>query len=169
MNRFWKAVLLTTLVAGTLDIIAAHVSQTIRNGAFPTRMFYGIASGAIGSERADNGGPAVFVLGVFIHYFISFAFTLFFFLVFPVVSKVSSNKYLNGFLYALFVLLTMNFIVLPYLTTFPRNPFVFNIQTVIGLFVLTLVFGLPISIMVDKYYKTRQSTALENHSNVRQD
>lgn len=29
MNRFWKAVLLTTLVAGTLDIIAAHIHITL--------------------------------------------------------------------------------------------------------------------------------------------
>jgi len=72
MNRFSKAVLLTTLVAGTLDIIAAHIHQTIIRGEFPTKMFYGIAAGAIGLESALNGGPAVFVLGIFIHYFISF-------------------------------------------------------------------------------------------------
>ncbi len=35
MNRFWQAVVLTTLVAGTLDIISAHVDQTIRTGTFP--------------------------------------------------------------------------------------------------------------------------------------
>ena len=78
MNRFWKAVLLTTLVAGTLDIIAAHVDQTIRTGAFPVKMFYFIAAGAIGVKTALSSGPGIIVLGVFIHYFISFLFTLFF-------------------------------------------------------------------------------------------
>src|SRR5215217_6708644 len=119
MNRFWKAVFLTTLVAGTLDIIAAHVHQTILRGVFPTKMFYGIAAGAIGLKAAFNGGPAIFAFGVFIHYFISFSFTLFFFLLYPAVRKLSSNKYLNGLLYSIVVWLTMNFIVLP-LTALPR-------------------------------------------------
>ena len=154
MNRFSKAVILTTLVAGTLDIIAAHIHQTIIRGEFPTKMFYGIAAGAIGLESALNGGPAVFVLGIFIHYFISFSFTLFFFLLYPAISKASSNKYLNGLLYTLFVWVTMAFIVLP-LTALPSKPFVFNIHQVIGFFVLIVVFGMPISIMIDKYYKSR--------------
>lgn len=154
MNRFWKAVLLTTLVAGTLDIIAAHVHVTILSGAFPAKMFYRIAAGAIGLKTALNGGPAIFALGVFIHYFISFSFTLFFFLLYPAVRKLSSNKYLNGLLYAIFVWLTMNFIVLP-LTALPRRPFVFNIHQAIGFLILIVVFGMPISLMIDKYYKSR--------------
>lgn len=153
MNRFWKLVLLTTLVAGTLDIIAAHVDQTIRTGAFPAKMFYIIAGGAVGLKTALNGGPAVFALGVFIHYFISFSFTLFFFLLYPVVGRVSSNKYLNGVLYAIFVWITMTFIVVP-LTALPHRPFVFSIHHVTGLLILTIVFGMPISFMIDKYYRS---------------
>ena len=75
MNRFWKAVLLTTLIAGTLDIIAAHIHLTIMKGVFPAKLFYKIAAHAIGLERALQGGPAIFAFGVFIHYFISFSFT----------------------------------------------------------------------------------------------
>jgi hypothetical protein len=154
MNRFWKAVLLTTGVAGTLDILAAHIHFIIVSGTFPAKMFYGIAAHAIGMERAQEGGPAVFALGVFIHYFISFSFTLFFFLLYPVLSKVSSNKYLNGLLYTVFVWLTMFFVIL-LLSALPSKPFVLNIQQVIGFLVLIVVFGMPISIMIDKYYKSR--------------
>jgi uncharacterized membrane protein YagU involved in acid resistance len=156
MNRFWKAVLLTTLVAGTLDIIAAHIHLTVITGKFPASMFYGIAAHAIGLKNVQNGGPAIFALGVFIHYFISFSFTLFFFLLYPAVSKVSSNKYLNGLLYTIFVWVTMSFIVLP-LAALPRKPFVLNIHQVIGFFILILVFGMPISVMMDKYYKSRKA------------
>lgn len=154
MNRFWKAVLLTTLLAGTLDIIAAHIHFTIITGKFPARMFYGIAAHAIGLKSVQNGGPAIFALGVFIHYFISFSFTLFFFLLYPAIRKLSSNKYLNGLWYTIFVWLTMNFIVLP-LAALPRKPYVLNIHQVIGFFILIIVFGMPISIMIDKYYKSR--------------
>lgn len=153
MTRFWKAVLLTTLVAGTMDIIAAHVDQTIRTGAFPVRMFYIIAAGAIGLKSALSGGPGIILLGVFIHYFISFSFTLLFFLLYPAITRVSSNKYLNGVLYGLVVWGTMNFIVLP-LTALPSKPFVFNVHAVTGFLVLMVVFGIPISMMVHKYYKS---------------
>ena len=155
MNRFWKAVLLTTLVAGTLDIIAAHVHITIVTGKFPAKMFWGIAGGAIGVETASKGGAAIFALGVLIHYFISFSFTLFFFLLYPAINKLSSNKYVNGLLFTLFVWLMMSFIVLPYLTAYPPRPFVFNIHQAIGFLVLIAVFGMPISLMIDKYYKFR--------------
>jgi hypothetical protein len=154
MNRFWQAVLLTTLVAGTLDIISAHVDQTIRTGSFPTKMFYAIAGGAIGLERAFTSGKWVFLLGIFIHYFISFLFTLFYFLVYPVVKKVSPNKFLNGFLYALFAQSVMTFIVMP-LTAFPKKPFVFTLDTAIGILIFTVVFGLPISLMTEKYYRNK--------------
>ena len=156
MNRFWKSVLLTTLVAGTLDIISAHVDQTIRTGSFPGKMFYAIAGAAIGMKNAFTSGPAIILLGIFIHYFISFSFTLFFFVVYPSVAKVSPNKYLNGFLYAVFVQAIMTFIVLP-LTALPHTPFVFTIDTLVGLLVFTVVFGLPVSLMTDKYYKTKHN------------
>jgi hypothetical protein len=158
MTRFWKAVLLTTLVAGTLDIIAAHVHQTFLRGEFPSKMFYVIAGGAIGLEKALSGGPVIFILGIFIHYFISFSFTLFFFLLLPVLSRNSQNKYVNGVLYAVFVWVTMNFIVLP-MTALPDSPFVFNIHQVVGFFILVAVFGLPISLMADRYHRSRIDTS----------
>ena len=154
MKPFWKAVLLTTLVAGTLDIISAHVDQIIRTGAFPSRMFYVIAGGAIGLKTAFSNGPGIILLGIFFHYFISFAFTLFFFLIYPRLSKVPNNKYLNGLLYAIFVWLIMTFIVLP-LSTLPNKPFTFSWWTIFGWLILTVVFGLPISLMTAKYYKNR--------------
>lgn len=157
MNRLSKAILLTTLVAGTLDIIAAHVHTIIKTGNFPSRMFYYIAAGAIGLKNSLDKGPAFIALGVFIHYLISFLFSLFFFLLYPAIIRISSNKYINGILYAIFVWLTMNFIVLP-LTALPRTPFVFSLDKVIGLCVLMVVFGLPISLMADKYYKKTGGT-----------
>ena len=154
MNRFWKAVLLTTLVAATLDIIAAYIHVTIASGHFPSKMFYVIAGHAIGIETALAGGPLVVVLGIFIHCFISFSFTLFFFLVYPAVNRVLKNKYLIGLLYTLFAWFTMKFIVLP-LTALPPKPFVLNINEVIGFLIFIVVFGMPISIMADRYYRSK--------------
>lgn len=154
MNRFWKAVFITTLVAGTLDITASHVNQLIRTGEFPERIFNFIAGGAIGLEKALSGRAGVIVLGVLIHYFISFSFTLIFFMVYPAIVSISRNKYVNGLLYGAFVWVVMNVIVLP-LTALPAKPFVFNSQALVGLLILMVVFGPPISLLADKYYRTR--------------
>jgi hypothetical protein len=164
MTRFWKAVLLTTLVAGTLDILAAHVDLTIRTGAFPARMFYVIAAGAIGLKNALNGGPGIILLGVLIHYFIAFSFTLLFYLLYPAITRLSQNKYFNGALYGVVVWGTMNFIVLP-LTALPNKPFVFNIQAIIGCLVLMVVLGIPISIMAHKYYRAVTTGDKVNNGN----
>ena len=152
MNRFWKAVWIATLVAGTLDIAAAHVNQLIRTGAFPARIFNFIAGGATGLEKALSGGVAVVVLGVLIHYFISFSFTLLFFVMYPVIVRISRNKYVNGILYGAIVWAVMNLIVLPY-SALPAKPFVFNSQAVIGLLILMVVFGPPVSLLAGRYYK----------------
>lgn len=153
MTRFWKAVLITTLVAGTLDIAAAHVNQAIRTGAFPTKIFYVIAAGAIGLKSALTGGATMIALGAVIHYFISFSFTLLFFLLYPAVRKISKNKYLNGIVYGAVVWLIMNRIVLP-LSALPSKPFVFDNQALTGLLILMFIFGLPISILANNYYRS---------------
>ena len=40
MNCFLKAVILTWLFAGTMDITAAYFSQLIRTGKFADKMLY---------------------------------------------------------------------------------------------------------------------------------
>src|ERR1700692_2732361 len=102
MNKFFKAVLLTGLFVGTTDIIFAFVTVFIKSGKFPELMFNYIAGGALGLETAVKGGTGTAFLGLFFHYFIAFAFTLFFFWIFPKIKILSFNKYLVGMLYAVF-------------------------------------------------------------------
>ena len=51
IGHFAKAVLVITAIAGTLDIIAAHLHIWAASGKFPTTVFKGIAGGAIGREH----------------------------------------------------------------------------------------------------------------------
>ena len=48
IGNFAKAVLIVTAIAGTLDIIAAHLHIWVVRGSFPTQVFKGIAGGAFG-------------------------------------------------------------------------------------------------------------------------
>ncbi len=150
---FAKAVLIVTMIAGTLDIIAAHLHIWAASGNFPTAVFKGIASGVFGRERAMQGGAGMMALGAFFHYFISFSFTLLFFLLYPRLSLLRKNLLASGFAYSLFVWFTMNFIVLPLSALHSSTPNFANKHTYIGICVLSVVFGLPIAFGVDRFYK----------------
>jgi len=150
MKPFFKTVLLTGLFVGSTDIIAAFTSQYIKTGQFAAKMFHYIAGGALGLESSMKGGTAVAFLGLFFHYFIAFAFTLFFFLIFPRLKFLAFNKYLVGMLYGVFVAETMRLIILP-LTPLPPNGFDLA-RSVVGWHTLGVVLGIPIVYNAYKYY-----------------
>jgi hypothetical protein len=150
---FVKAVLVVTAVAGTGDIAAAHLHVWAITGKFPSMMLKGIASGALGLERAMQGGAGTMALGLFFHFFISLAFTLLFFLLYPRVGALRKSRYAVGTAYALFTWAVMTYIVLP-LSALPwRPPNYSSKQTYIGWAVFTLVFGLPIVFGTARFYR----------------
>jgi hypothetical protein len=158
MRPFFKTILLITLITGTLDIMAAMIHISINSGKFPDRIFQGIASGMVG-KTAFAGGFATHLLGFFIHYFIAFSFTVFYFLIYPHVPVLAKNKFVSGVVYGWFIWAMMNLLVLPYLSTFPKRPFNWP-NDVVGLIILPLVVGLPIAIGAERYYRTRVAQAI---------
>lgn len=150
MKLFFKTVLLTGLLAATLDLTAAYIDQYIKTGKFADKMLYYIAGGALGLKTSMQGGFWVGFLGLFFHYFNAFAFTLLFFLAYPKLKFRSVNKYVLALLYGPFVGLFMKFIVLP-LTMLPASPFVLQ-KAWIGWIILSVVIGLPAAISASWYY-----------------
>jgi len=147
-------ILLTTiiaawLVAGTLDLTAA-VTQTILMGRDPLKMLQYISSGIFGKD-AFTGGITYSLLGIILHYFIAFVWTVLFFLVYPKMEWLSKNWVVTGILYGSFVWLIMNRIVVP-LSRIPEGPF--NLKNaLIGLVIIIVAVGLPLSFMAYRYYK----------------
>ncbi|HEX5172106.1 MAG TPA: hypothetical protein VFW11_23170 [Cyclobacteriaceae bacterium] len=157
MKTFLRWVLLTALLVGTTDLIAAYVDQYIKTGKFADRMLYYIAGGALGLERSMQGGFWIGLLGLAFHYFIAFSFTLLFFLAFPRLKFLFLNKYLVGLLYGLFVGAFMSFIVLP-LTRLP--PMSFSLQkALVGWAILGVVLGIPIAMSAHKFYSSKDVTS----------
>jgi len=158
MRSFMKAVLLTTLLVGIGDLLAAYITQFIRTGRFADKMLYYMAGGALGLEKSLQGGFWVGLLGLFFHFFISFAFTLLFFMAYPRLKLQYQNKYLVwfliGFLYSPLVSLTMSFIILP-LSKLPTGG-AFNFKgAAIGWIVFAIVFSIPMAILSDRYYRNK--------------
>jgi uncharacterized membrane protein YagU involved in acid resistance len=145
----FTAILQTGFIAGALDAIAASVNFTIRTGKNPVRVFRFIASGLFG-KTALTGGLLMAGCGLLFHFLIAFSFTTFFFLIYPKINILSKNSIITGLVYGVFVWLIMNKIVVP-LSNTPKLPFDLT-QTILGIIILMLAVGLPISLMAKKYY-----------------
>jgi hypothetical protein len=138
-----KTVLLTGLFVGTTDILYAFIGSYVSQGKFSDKMFQYISAGLLGFTKAMAWGTPAAFIGLFIHYFIAMAFTVFFFVVFPKIKILSYNKFLVGMLYGIFVNLVMNFLVLP-LTPFPSSQFNLS-RTFIDWVIFGCIFGIPIA------------------------
>jgi hypothetical protein len=148
-----KTILLATLIAGTLDITAAVISFMANGGKEPIKILYFIASGVFGREIAYGSGQWMALLGLFFHYVIAFVWSVFLFLIYPWVKSVLRNKILIGVLYGVFVWVMMNKVVLP-LSNTPAMPFKIK-GAIIGCLILIFFIGLPIALIVDRYYSNR--------------
>jgi hypothetical protein len=145
-----KTVVITGLVAGTLDAIGAIVHAHLAHNVLPMAVFRFVASGFFGKE-AFAGGIPMAIYGIIFHYLIATSWTLFFFLIYPRVAILARNKYITGLTYGIFVWLVMNVIVLP-LTNIPHGGGIKFPGALIGMGILMIAIGLPISIFVSKYY-----------------
>ncbi|TMQ57054.1 MAG: hypothetical protein E6K76_11500 [Candidatus Eisenbacteria bacterium] len=137
------------LVAGTLDILVAIVYYGVTVGVPATRILQGIASGILG-VRAFHEGPASAALGLACHYTIALLWTLFFFVVYPRIGRVTERKWATAVLYGIFVSLVMNLAVVP-LSNVPSRPFSLS-HLVVATVILIFTIGLPLTIIVGRYY-----------------
>jgi magnesium-transporting ATPase (P-type) len=151
-----KTILAATLIAGSLDIIAAFISVYVR-GVHPIKVLYYIASGVFGKETAYNSGVGMAVLGLIFHYLIAFLFTLFLFFIYPFLKSILKNKILIGVLYGIFVWAVMNKIVVPLSNTAPSTPTLKNM--IIACVILILCIGIPLAWIVNKFYSSRNNSA----------
>jgi len=161
MNRFFKAVLLTGLFVGTTDLVSAYLTQFINSGKFPDKMLNAIAGYAIGFKAAFPANNWIALLGLFFHYFIAMSFTLFFFWIFPRIKFLHFNKYLIGMLYAVFVNLVFNQVILPLFPP-PRWPFSVA-KSYIDWVVFGIIFGIPIAYNAYKYYKVEPTPSVSGN------
>jgi hypothetical protein len=150
MSPFYKRLLLTALIAGTLDILSAYANIFIRTGKITRRMFQYIAGGALGLKNTLDGGAPVILLGIFFHYVIAFSFTLFFFFLYRKNRVFGLNKYLAALLYGIFIWAVMNLVVLP-LSALPPGKITVG-KALLDASILAVMIGLPVSLSAGAYY-----------------
>lgn len=149
-----NTILFAGFVAGTMDITAAIIHFYIRTQKGPTRLLQFVASGVFGQD-AFAGGTTMAMLGLFFHFIVAFIFTIIFFIIYPKIKLLSKNWVVAGIVYGAIVWVIMNRIVLP-LSNTPKGPFNLT-QAAIGMGILMVCIGLPISFFVSRYYARNRS------------
>lgn len=150
-----NTILMATLVAGTLDIISAlTLYRYVFANISPQYILQGIASALLG-KSAFQGGMATTLLGLFLHYCIALSFATFYFFIFPRIPFLGKHRIISGLLYGLFAWTVMNVLVLPLIG---YSKFSFHwIPSIRSAAILMYAIGIPISFIVAKHYKLRQT------------
>jgi uncharacterized membrane protein YagU involved in acid resistance len=151
MNKLFPTIVKAGLLVGTLDILTAFLHYFIKTGeknVFTVLKF--VASGIFGKE-AFAGGNSMIIAGLIAHYMIAFAFTIFFFWLFPKIKGLSKNQILTGILYGIFIWMVMNLVVVP-LSNVATRPFNLT-NAIINAVILIVCIGIPLSLMANAFYK----------------
>lgn len=148
-----KAILTAGLLVGTLDLLGALANYFAGGGKAPIRVFQFIASGVFG-KAAFSGGELMAAWGFLFHYLLAFAFTAFFFLLYPRVTVLAQHRLATGVAYGLLVWTVMNLAVVP-LSGTPKSPFN-PTQAAIGAGILVVTLGLPLSLLASRHFAARK-------------
>ena len=100
------------ILAGLMDITGASIQYLLSGGKNPVRILLYISSALIGPDAYAGGAP-VAILGFLLHMFNAMAFTVFFFMIYPVVRNVTTNQFALSIGYGACVWFVMNVIVVP--------------------------------------------------------
>ncbi len=145
--RYLKAIALSCLIAGTLDISDALIFYGLR-GVPPIRLLQNIASGLLGRVAFTRGVPSA-ILGLLLHYFIATTVATIYILASRRL-QLSRHPFLFGALYGIAVYVVMNTIVLPLSRIGPRHmpPL---IPLINGVAALIVCIGIPVALIARRY------------------
>jgi len=146
---FIKNILVITLIAGTLDGLAAVVFLAKMKFAATFRY---IASAVFGKAAFEDGEKMI-VAGILLHYFITFIFVNIYMIVSVNSVLLKKHKLMAGIIYGIIVWSVMNLLIVP-LTQIPHAKFNME-RAIMNCIILIFCIGLPISLMAAKQNSTR--------------
>jgi len=150
-SKSWRGIVWGGLIGGTMDLTAALVLTAMR-GRSPVQVLYSISSGLLGQPALD-GGTAMAVLGVLLHFVIAFIWATIYWAASRKLFVLIDHAVVCGALYGVFVYLMMNFVVLP-LSAFPLKIAYTPAVLTRGILVLVFCIGLPIALSVRRASRT---------------
>jgi hypothetical protein len=144
------AILITGLIAGVLDGIAAVALYMYRGGRAPARVFNFIATGVFGPS-AMTGGTSMVIAGVVLHLLIAIGWTLLFFMAARQFEVLRRHFIGAAVVYGAFVWIMMNKVILP-LSRVQMGPGGTWDQIAIGVLIIIVCVGFPVAIGARQYF-----------------
>jgi hypothetical protein len=154
MNTRNAKILQAGLIAGTMDILSAFIYYYVKSGKTNFLVIFKFIASAIFGKAAGEGDTGMILVGFILHYAIAFAFTIFFFWIYPKLNLLSRNKILTAVVYGLFVWAVMNLIVVPLSNTVHRTMKLEG--ALINMGILIICIGLPLSLIANAYFRTKE-------------
>jgi len=149
-----RPILIGTLLAGTLDILAA-IGLTLFYGRDPMAMLRYVGSGPF--PGATDWGTAGSILGLAVHFALMAIMATIFVLAAARLRALWQKPVLWGFLYGLATYVAMNLIVVPLRFQTPLPPSTRAILT--QLFCHIVLVGIPIALVTAKHFRSRSAFA----------
>jgi hypothetical protein len=153
-SRILRPILTATLVAGTLDILAA-VGLTLFYGRDPMNMLRGVASGPF--PGATEWGSAGSVLGLAVHFALMAVMVTIYMIAANRRPALRAKPLLWGVIYGLITYVAMNLIVVPLRFGGPFPPSARAIGT--QLFCHIVLVGIPIAWIAARHFRNRSAFA----------
>ena len=148
-SNAYRAILWAGLIAGTLDITAACITNTLRGGT-PLQVLRYVAGGLLGPQ-ARQGGMGTAALGLVLHFLIATTWAAVYYAASRKLTVLVRRPVLCGLLYGLPVWCVMNLIVIP-LSALPKPAFTPS-GVLIGASILMVCIGLPTALIARRYSK----------------
>jgi hypothetical protein len=149
-----RPILTGTLIAGTLDIVAATII-TLLNGRAPAGMLRTVASGPF--PDATHWGGAGAALGLIVHFALIAVMATIFVLAAARLRPLRQKPVLWGVLYGLGTYVVMNLIVVPlrWPAAFPPAP----VSVATQLFCHIVLVGIPVALVAARHFRSRSAFA----------
>jgi uncharacterized membrane protein YagU involved in acid resistance len=136
-----RAILLGTLIVGTLDALDAIVFFGLRNGTTPARIFQSIAAGLLG-RASYSGGWRSAALGVVLHYVVAFGIAATYVVASGRLPVLRRRWVVCGAMYGVGAYFFMNLVVIP-LSAIGAQRLTLSGPFLNGIFIHVLGVGLP--------------------------
>ena len=147
-----RPILIGTLLAGTLDILAA-IGLTLIYGRDPMAMLRYVGSGPF--PGATGMGTAGAILGLIVHFALMAIMVTIFVLAATRLRQLWQKPVLWGFLYGLATYVVMNWLVVPLRFQTPLPPSTRAIVT--QLFCHIVLVGIPVALVTARHYRSRSA------------
>jgi len=145
-KRLLRWLLFTGLVTGSIDALMAIIT----NSKIPPEIIFKfIASGVFG-KLGFTPGSEMIIYGVLFHYWIAFAWSVLFFILYRQLLHLLKFRILFILVTGIVIWAIMNLAVVPLSQAHPQPMHL--VGALKNMAILIFAFGLPITLIADKYY-----------------